>query len=248
MSIHFQLNPEYHAFERELLNIQVHFSDSDQSIHKARNELRIATIHDQQTVIKAFKVPHFINRIVYAYFRSSKAKKSFENAMELVSRGVNTPAPIGYLENFRFSLLSTSYFLSLYEPYDFTIREALHHNVDDYKEILKQFAKFTFDVHQKGVWHIDYSPGNILVKKEHDTYKFSLVDINRMEFKKINGHEGIKNFNKLWAQEDDMNLMIQEYAACSGLDPDQAIAIALAESRRHQDKVAMKKRLKGKKQ
>lgn len=247
MSVQFKLNPTYSNFEQDLLNIKEHFSCSNESIHKARNELRIAKINDEKTVIKAFKVPHILNRIVYAYFRDSKAKKSYDNAMELISRGVSTPAPIGYLENYQSGLFSTSYFLSIYEPYDCTIREALHHKAEEHEEILKAFAGFTYDLHQKGVWHVDYSPGNILVRKQKDNYKFFIVDINRMEFKNIQDYEGIKNFDKLWAKKDDMHLMIHEYCILADLDETKAIEIAIHEAHKHQSKVEMKKRLKGKK-
>lgn len=246
MSIKFKLNPKYTSFEHHLLNIKEHFINSDKSIHKARNELRIAEINGEQTVIKSFKIPHIINRIVYAYFRDSKAKKSYENSMELISRGVNTPAPIGYLENYKFGLFNTSYYLCIYEPYDYTIRDALHHKAENYEEILKAFAQFTYELHQKGVWHVDYTPGNILVRKQGDSYQFLIVDVNRMDFRDIKSNEGIKGFNKLWAKENDMRLMMHKYCVLAGIDENEAIEIAIRQAINHQSKVNLKKRLKGK--
>lgn len=44
------------------------------------------------------------------------------------------------------------------------------------------FAEFTARLHEAGILHLDYSPGNILYDKIGEEYHFSLVDINRMHF------------------------------------------------------------------
>ncbi|MCK9373395.1 MAG: hypothetical protein M0P91_09365 [Sulfuricurvum sp.] len=58
---------------------------------------------------------------------------------------------------------------------------------------------------------------------------FSIVDINRMEFREITPLEGCENFNKLWASDEELEIMGCEYARLSGLDE----AIAIAEMQRH---------------
>jgi hypothetical protein len=246
LSSKYELNEKYLNFKDDLFSIKKHFDKSKESIHKARNELRIAPINNIQTVIKAFKIPHIINRVVYAYFRDSKAKKSYLNGIELIKRGISTPEPIGYIEHYKLGLFEKSYFLSVYEPYDFTIREALHHKLDDYKDVLKAFANFTYSLHVKGVWHIDYSPGNILIRKKEKDYEFFIVDINRMEFKTISGYDGLENFNKLWAQDEDMKLMAKEYAKLANLDEQKAIKTAIEFNQKHKAKIELKRKLKGK--
>jgi len=246
LSTKYELNEKYSNFKSDLFDIKKHFDNSSDSIHKARNELRIAPINGIQTVIKAFKIPHIINQIVYAYFRDSKAKKSYCNGIELIKRGVSTPEPIGYIENYKFGLFERSYFLSIYEPYDFTIREALHHKLDDYKEVLKAFAVFTYSLHVAGVWHVDYSPGNILIRKKENDYNFFIVDINRMEFKTISNYEGLENFNKLWAKDEDMELMAKEYASLANLDENTSIKTAIEHNQKHKAKIELKRKLKGK--
>ena len=240
------LNEQYNNFKKELINIKTIFKNSTQSIHKARNELKIIEINDIECVVKSFKIPHFINKIAYTFFRDGKAKKSFANAMKLQELGVNTPEAIGIIEFFKLGLLNESYFISKYEPYDFTIREVFHHKVDDVEQILKEFAKFTYEIHQKGVWHVDYSLGNILISKQDDgTYKFSLVDINRMEFKEIPPQEGLKNFNKFWAKfDEDLPLIAKEYAKLTNFDETKAIKIILDEAKKLENSVNLKKKIK----
>lgn len=170
-----QINEKYKHFQSDLLNIQKIFNTTDATIHKARNELKIIELNGLKCVVKSFKVPHLINKFAYTFLREGKARKSFNNATKLTELGVNTPEPIGMIEFYTFGLLKESYFLSLYEPYDFTIREVFHHKVSQTNEILKQFAKFTYEIHQKGVWHVDYSLGNILISQNEEKYHFSLV-------------------------------------------------------------------------
>lgn len=247
MSFKYQLNPKFDNFKDDLLNIKSIFSDSDDSIHKARNELKIIELQGIKCVVKTFKIPHIVNKVAYSFFRDGKAKKSYLNAMELTKLDVNTPEPIGIIEFYSFGLLSESYFISIHEPYDITIREVFHHKVDDYKEILKQFTMFTYEIHKKGVWHVDYSLGNILITKKEDKYIFSLVDINRMEFKEITPSEGLKNFNKFWAKDkDDLIIIAKEYATLTNFDESEAIKIVLDEAKKLEVQVNLKRKLKGK--
>lgn len=241
------LNPKFSNFEETLLNIKHIFNSSDNSIHKARNELKIIDLHGIKCVIKSFKRPHIINKIAYTFFREGKAKKSYLNAMILMELEVNTPEPIGIIEFFNFGLLTDSYFISIYEPYDFTIREVFHHKIENQAEVLKQFVKFTYDIHQKSVWHVDYSLGNILITQLEDgSYKFSLVDINRMEFKTISALDGLKNFNKFWAKDDnDLITIAKEYASLSNINEKEAIKIVINEAKSLEAKVNLKRKLKG---
>ncbi|MBL0708269.1 MAG: hypothetical protein JJW00_04405 [Sulfurimonas sp.] len=248
MSYKLILNPKYKDCETNLLNIKNIFNNSDESIHKARNELKIIELNGLKCVVKSFKVPHLINRVAYTFFRDGKAKKSYTNAIKLTQIDVDTPEPIGIIEFFSAGLLSESFFISIYEPYDFTIREVFHHKVSEYQEVLKQFVKFTYDIHKKGVWHVDYSLGNILItKNENNSYRFSLVDINRMEFKNISSIDGLKNFNKFWAKDDnDLLIISKEYAQLAKIDENKAISIVKNEAKSLEAKVNLKRKLKRK--
>jgi len=198
------------------------------------------------TVVKAFRVPNLLNQFVYAYLRKSKAYKAFHNATKLHALNVATPEAIGYIEFFRFGLLKKSYFISREFKYEFTIAH-IRDDQPEYKEkVLEDFAKFTYEIHQKGVWHVDYSGGNILIKKEDDGYHFSLVDINRMKFRSIVNYEGLENFNKLWFNEEDLTTIAKTYAKLASLDEAKAIAEILMHDKKLKDKVLFKRKLKGK--
>ncbi|HEX5623550.1 MAG TPA: lipopolysaccharide kinase InaA family protein, partial [Sulfuricurvum sp.] len=123
------------------------------------------------------------------------------------------------------------FFISEYFAYDFTIRTPLLEPLADREAIFTAFAAYTYDLHQKGVWHLDYSPGNILIKRTENGYQFSIVDINRMEFREISPLQGCENFNKLWASDEEIEIMGREYARLSGLEE----SVAIAEMKRHND-------------
>ena len=82
MSIKYQINQNYENIKDFLLNIKDYFKNNSNTIHKARNELKVIEYKGIETVVKAFKVPNILNQIVYAYFRDSKAKKSTQNGLK----------------------------------------------------------------------------------------------------------------------------------------------------------------------
>lgn len=246
--IKYKIREEYDNLSSYLFELPDYFTGEYETIHKARNELKVIDFEGTTTVVKAFKIPNLLNRFVYAYLRDSKAKKSFNNAVRLTELDITTPEPIGYIEFHRFGLLERSYFVSRLSKYDFTIREVLL-NADwpDHDLIFREFGKFTYDIHQKGVLHLDYSPGNILISKTDEGYRFDLVDINRMRFGPLTTEEGLQNFNKLWANENDLRVMGEAYAECAGLDPETTVAKMIAYDRKHKKIKEFKRSLKGKK-
>jgi len=230
-------------YEKFLENIKGYFKNSKTSIHKARNEIKIIDFEDEKLVVKSFKIPHFLNKIVYSFFRDSKAKKSYENSLKI---GEFTPKAIGYIEFKKCFLLERSFFVSENFKYDLTIREPLlEKNYPDKNKIFDAFARFTFHLHNNGIFHQDYSPGNILIKKEEDGYIFKIVDINRMKFKNLSLDEKIKNFSKLWAKNEDLIIILKAYSKYANLDEDEIIKKGLFFSQKHKDKKNFKKRLRG---
>ena len=226
-----------------LQNIQDYFNKNTQTIHKARNELKIISYKNKEFVVKSFKQPNLLRRIIYTYFRDTKAKKSFDNSIKI---GSLTPEPIGYIEFYDAGLLAQSYFVAEKFPYDFTIREPLLDDNFEYKtEILEAFATFTYTLHQNNILHKDYSPGNILIKKDGKEFIFKIVDINRMEFKNLSLDERMKNFAKLWINDQDLKTVIEAYAKTAHINPQNAYQTALNYSHALKAKVNMKKRLKG---
>jgi hypothetical protein len=235
------INKKYETF---LLNIKNYFDEvSSSSIHKARNEIKIVS-HDQKSyVVKSFKVPHLFNKIIYTFFRDSKAKKSYDNTLRIEPFA---PKAIGYIEFKKFGLLDESYFVSEHFEYDFTIREPLlDKSFENRIAILEAFAKFSYKMHQQNIYHNDYSPGNILIKKDASgSYVFKIVDVNRMKFFSLTSQDRARNFSQLWADNEDLAIIANEYLKYYETD-DNFAQLVLSFSHEHKKKKNFKKRIKG---
>lgn len=244
-----ELHPDFEGLKPLLFDIKKHFNDSDNFIHDARNKLKTIHYNNLDIVIKSFKVPNIINQFAYAYLRDSKAKKSYQNALRLEKLHITTPQAIGYIEFYNAGLLQESYFLSIQTHYDFTIREVLlNKNWPDHDTIFEQFGKFTYYIHEKGVLHKDYSPGNILITRTEDKkYRFDLVDINRMDFTELTYQQKMKNLSKLWADENDLYLIAAAYAKAGNLDIESTAKAMIKYDLRNKKIKLFKRRLKGKK-
>lgn len=178
-----------------------------------RNFIKNITVEGVEYNIKSFKIPNLVNKIVYRFFRKSKARRSFEYGNKLLKLGINTPKPIAYIEcNTWFTFLN-SYYVSEQYDNDFTYRELIY-NLDDpnSEEILRAFTRFTFKLHENGINFLDHSPGNTLIKKVGDNYEFYLVDLNRMKFHTMSFEERMKNFAKLSPKDVMLDIMSDEYA------------------------------------
>lgn len=241
------INPHYESWRDFMLNIENFFHSSHESIHKARNELKVILYQNTDVVIKAFRVPNIINQLIYGNFRNSKAQKSYDNALMLLELGICTPKPIGYIEFYHYFLFKKSFFVTEKYHYDFTIREPLlNKNFADRENIFKAFAAFTLMLHNKGVYHKDYSPGNILIKKLEEGYEFCLVDINRMEFAPLDLNTKLFNFTKLWIDDEDLAFVMHEYCLLGGLDFKTLSVQAINLSNKYKASKEMRRKLKRK--
>jgi aminoglycoside phosphotransferase (APT) family kinase protein len=111
---------------------------------------------------------------------------------------------------------------------DFTLRDVLNNLIPDKQNILKQWVQFTWShLHQQGIYHLDYSPGNTLIKKEGDLYHFAVVDLNRMKFIPVGFEKGIQNFRQLDTDEETLRLIASEYAVLCGKPAEKAIDLLL---------------------
>ncbi len=241
----YELADKYEQFEDFTKNIQEHFKEEKSNIHKARNEIKVLTYNDKKIVVKSFEVLSFFKRFIYTFLRASKAKRTFLYSKKL---GFFTPKPIAYIEFFKNGLLEKSYCLNEKFNFDFTIREPLmDNNFQDKKEILKQFAIFTCKLHDEKIYHLDYSPGNILIKKEKDGYSFKIVDVNRMKFFAPNLKQRMKNFERLTQNDEDLKIIAKEYAKIINEDELTCKKLAIYYSKKHTLFFTFKRKIRGKK-
>lgn len=211
-----------------------------------RNSIKLFDLDGIILNIKSFKKPNLINKIAYKYFRKSKAKRSFEYATILLEKGIGTPSPIAYFENFDALGLKESYYVSEHLDCDLTYRELVEKDYLDAENILRQFTRFSYDLHQNGIEFMDHSPGNTLIKNNGDgKYSFYLVDLNRMKFHESMSFEmRMNNLRRLTPRKDMIVIMSNEYAKVSGESEKSVFETLWRMTSDFQEKFLRKKRLK----
>lgn len=242
----FVIHSDYIKINQKLKEIIVNFDEYNEVLGEGdRNVIKIVNIEDTKYAIKSFKIPNLINQIVYRFFRKSKAERSYAYANELLQLGIETPYPVAYNLCVTPFLFKRSYYVCELVDCDLTFRElTTDFSIPDHEDILRAFTRFTYKLHESGVNFLDHSPGNTLIKRKEDGYEFYLVDLNRMEFGKLNFEDRIKNFAKLTIHKPMIQVMSDEYAKCSGQDKDEIFTMMWEYTKEFQHRFYRKIRLK----
>ena len=218
------VNTEYTSLEPSLWNLPDLFRLQGRTVYKSRNELRVLELQDLSINVKQYRIPIFINRIIYTFFRKSKARRAYEYAMILKGKGFGTPEPIAYLELKSKGLLSGSYFVSR-QISDFRMMREFADGSDitGREDIIEALGVFVARLHQEDILHLDLSVGNILFKKDEKGIHFWLVDLNRMRFCPISQEKGCKNFERLRGCEAYFRVLANSYSRERGFDSAQCL-------------------------
>lgn len=244
------VHPQYK--EKEVLIpqlIDVFFDSGDLIVQGARNTIKSNFLGNEKVNIKFFQKPGLFKSIIYSFFRSTKAKRSFDYANYLLENDIPTPFPIAYIEQKNsFGLLQDSYYISQQIDYDFTIRELIHNPLFPERNIiLEQFTTFTYKMHQARVNFLDHSPGNtLIVKKGEGQFDFYLIDLNRMKFETLSIEVRMDNFKKMWLSKTMVKVIAKKYAVLSGESEVKLHQILLKKTKAFKGKITRKKYVKRK--
>lgn len=219
------ITPEYESCRTYLSDVDKHFGEGEELFHNRRNAICLLRSEGQTFCVKRYGVPHGLRRVIYSFFRSPKGLRAYRYPQVLLERGFETPRPVAYVE-FRTPqhLLGETYFVSTYCPYQHRFYEFGDANAEEHREIIAAFARYAARLHEAGILHLDFSPGNILWDKLEDDYHFSLVDTNRMRFGRVSVEKGCKNFARLWGQLGFFRILASEYASARGASADECFA------------------------
>ena len=214
--------------------------------HK-RNVVEKVVMQGGEYVVKTYKRPNFLNRVVYSFLRKSKAERAFLNARRLYGLGVDTPSPVAYVEVYKRGLFSRGYYIAEFVPYR-TMRDAfagVAPESDDVR-LKRDFVNFTLSLHGKGVLPLDFNSGNIFYHYDDVTgeYRFALTDINRMRFgRRPSVFEVMRSFEQFGVQVDALYKLAVYYCSCTGRDPELSMFAFLYYRLRSRVKHAFKEKL-----
>ena len=234
------INPRYSFLSQYIEQIPNKFESLTEILYKDRNVIKADQVANVKLVIKSFHRNYLTNRIRYSFFHPSKAKRAYNNGLELIQRGFLTPDPIAFIERFKYGLLDESFFVCVRT--EFTKLE--FHFATGGEQLMKDLAGFTFNLHKSGIYHLDYSNGNILCKKENGQYQFSLIDNNRMKFGKFSYRHRLENFRLLGLSHEHLVIVAREYARLEGRDKEEAVEHVIRSERKHSERRKLRKRLK----
>lgn len=180
-------------------------------IYAKRNTLRA----HNGLITKQFATPALWRGIIYGWFVPSKAKRSYEYARRL---GGLTPAPIAYREIRYCGVLRESWYVCEKSKCKYTFNDLIHNTSFPNREIILQaIGRFTAELYQRGIFHQDYSGGNILFNE--DGSKIEVIDLNRIKFYQTMPIEkGLQLFERLNIDKDALTTMGSAFAQVVHID------------------------------
>lgn len=225
-----EINPRYEALRPFIESLPRCFEHSGTYIYGGRRNLIKCFEAPDGTLlnVKRYHRPSPINRLVYSWnIRKPKGRRAFDYPPLLRAKGIDTPEAVAYIEERTLGLLGLSYFVSVQCPYAHRLYELGDAPAEVYEPMATALAHFAAHMHDRQVLHLDFSPGNILWEEEAGTYRFSIVDINRMYFGHVTMEQGCRSFARLWGPKRFIQLLVREYAAARHFDADAAEALTL---------------------
>ncbi len=244
MSVKTVINPRYENLRDFITSLPGEFTRGGQYVHKGRNEIKVFEAGGLHLNVKRYRIPLFINRLIYAYFRAPKAERAYTYALRLLEKQIRTPEPVAYMIEKKNGILGYSYFISIQMPYSRRFYEFGDAPLTGNEDIIRAFARYTASLHEAGIYHKDYSPGNILFDTVEGKPEFCIVDINRMEFGKVDIKKGCANFARLWGQKHFFLLLACEYAKARGFDETECCRLVMDFRKKHWSTLSKKKAVK----
>lgn len=185
-------------------------------IYAKRNILR----RHKGFISKQFATPSMWRGMIYGWFCKSKARRSYEYAQQLDGL---TPYPIAYREVRYCGVLRDSWYACQASECKYTFNDLIHNkSFPNREQILQAIGCFTAELYQRGVYHQDYSGGNILFNE--DGSKIEVIDLNRIKFyRHMPLKKGLRMFERLNIDKEALSILGAAFAQSLNLDKDYVI-------------------------
>ena len=171
-------------------------------------------------ISKQFATPPLWRGILYGWFCKSKAQRSYQYAQVLDKL---TPKPIAYREVRYCGILRESWYVCQESECKYTFNDLiLNKSFPNREQILQSIGRFTAELYKRGIYHQDYSGGNILFNE--DGSKIEIIDLNRIKFyRKMPLTKGLQLFERLNIDREALSILGATFALPLGLDKDFVI-------------------------
>lgn len=237
------LNEEYSHLSTFINQLPFFFETEGNLIYEGRNTVKTYRYYNLSINVKRYRRPNIVNKIAYTYIRRSKADRAYHNAIEVLQRQIETPAPIAFIETYRKGFLDYSFFVSIQCEYPHSIRDFYHGPLKGNEPLMTALAQYTAKIHEAGIYHKDLSPGNILYAQEGRKFYFSIIDINRMSFETVGLKKGCRNWERLFDDDEIYTFLAQQYASSRAYNPDICKKLILLYYHKFKRTFRLKKRI-----
>ena len=221
------IHPKYRYLYSYIQRVVSGYYTTEESFCNSRNVVEKITIDGKEFVLKRYKRPTILNCIVYTFFRKSKARRAYENALRLLENGINTPFPVAYIEKRRYGLFHTGYLITEYMNLSTLAQlKTVSLSADERYKLDNDLIEFVVLLQDKGIQPLDFNPANILYRYNEcsASFSFALVDINRMRFGKVHLYkDAMRAFEQFQIATDKFYYFLSLYSANRNLDKDRCV-------------------------
>ena len=210
------INPQYKNLSHFVHELPQNFDNTGKVLHQGRNQVKAFQVEGYNIVVKRYKRPNLIQRVIYTFFRPSKACRAYNFAFQIQNLGINTPEAIAYIEINRHGLFSDSYFVSL-QCEDAPLFPILVNTPLYDKKLARNLALHIVELHKRGFFHGDLNLANILYREDNGSTYFTFIDTNRSHFiKQPSQKTCLKNLMRVTHRTDLLRDIVQTYAQQRG--------------------------------
>ena len=212
------INPRYQRLSYFINELPMKFDTSGETLYQGRNQVKAFQVQGYPIVVKRYKRPSFIQRVIYSWFRPTKACRAYNFAFRMQKLGIQTPEAIAYIEINRHGLFIDSYFVSL-RCNDTPLFPILVNEPQYDKQLAHELAIYIVELRKKGFLHGDLNLANILYRQENGKPIFTFIDTNRSHFiKSPTPKVCLKNLMRITHRIDLLREIVQTYAEQRGWD------------------------------
>jgi len=227
-------NPDTPHAAALLASLHDTFDRSGTTLHEGRNTVKAIAYGGRSYVVKRFRHNGWLKQIVYS-IRKSKARRAYDNSMDFLAAGLNTPRPVGYVELGRRHGVADAYYVC--EQCPMPDARCLEHAGHDAK-MMSRLMSVVAQMHSKGIVHGDLNLSNILYSEDRESggYRFTFIDTNRAKTKnRLSRKDCLTDLMRMSDVRPALHAMAAEYAAQRGWDPVLTAKTALDILRRFKD-------------
>lgn len=205
-------------------------TEAGEALKDKRNCIRRLHYDGLAFIAKRYKRVNWIQSIIYTHFRRTKAERAYLFANEFRKRGINSPRPVAYMEEYEHRRFTVGYFVYEESKGREVFLELVKKDNFDH-QLADAVIDYIVFMHSHGVLHGDLNSANFLYTTDADgNYHFDMIDTNRSHF--CDGwptdKQCLENLKRFTHRRDLYEYVVRGYARRRGWDEEETVRKAVA--------------------